>query len=413
MSHALRCFMPALALPAFLALPALPALAAPAPQPETALAVETLIGDAGALDADGRVLVDLRFLNGTATPQPVILPDRIEARLEPGGGTVWIERAATSPARLEVAPGSFARAQYRLPSSPLAAPEGLKLSIPAWSRQQVVVRAVPTAPRVAAVDTPMDAAELAVAAPPPSDLTAGNAFVANLSAYEPIYAVYGPGTDSEARIQFSFKYQLFGSRRTEGLPRSWRDGLHFAYTQRMLWDLGAQSSPFRNIDYQPELIYITPSASFASGITLSGQAGIRHESNGRDGDASRSINSVYVAPMAAIPLGGRLRLTVAPRLQFYVGDRSDNPDIARYRGNTGLFLELGEDEGWRLSTTTRFNFSRGKGALNADVSYPLARLLGGGPDFYLFGQSFVGYGENLLDYDKRMTRFRIGLALVR
>src|SRR3546814_3432727 len=70
--------------------------------------------------------------------------------------------------------------------------------------------------------------------------------------------VYGPDTNSEARIQFSFKYQLFASRRAEGLPRSWRDGLHFGYTQRMFWDLGAYSSPFRNIDFQPELFYLTP-----------------------------------------------------------------------------------------------------------------------------------------------------------
>ena len=76
-------------------------------------------------------------------------------------------------------------------------------------------------------------------------------------------------------------------------------------------------------------------------------------------------------------------------------------------------MEIGEDEGLRLSTSTRFNFSSGKGALSADLSYPLPRLLGGGPDLYLFGQSFVGYGENLLDYDRRMTRFRIGVALVR
>ncbi|MEC7931559.1 MAG: phospholipase A, partial [Pseudomonadota bacterium] len=41
------------------------------------------------------------------------------------------------------------------------------------------------------------------------------------------------------------------------------------------------------------------------------------------------------------------------------------------------------------------------------------RLLGGGPDFYLFGQTFTGYGENLLDYNRRMKRLRIGLALVR
>jgi len=39
--------------------------------------------------------------------------------------------------------------------------------------------------------------------------------------------------------------------------------------------------------------------------------------------------------------------------------------------------------------------------------------LGGGPDFYLFGQSFIGYGENLLDYDRHTTRFRLGVALVR
>ena len=40
-------------------------------------------------------------------------------------------------------------------------------------------------------------------------------------------------------------------------------------------------------------------------------------------------------------------------------------------------------------------------------------ILGDGPDFYLFGQSFHGYGENLLDYNKRATRLRIGVALVR
>jgi outer membrane phospholipase A len=181
----------------------------------------------------------------------------------------------------------------------------------------------------------------------------------------------------------------------------------------MFWDLGAQSSPFRNVDYQPELFYVTPSATLSSGISLSAQGGIRHESNGRDGAASRSINSLYIAPMAAIPLGGDYRLSIAPRLSFYVGSMSDNPDIRRYRGNTGLFLEVGKDDGLRLSTSTRFEFRSGKGALSADLSYPLPRLLGGGPDFYLFGQSFIGYGENLLDYNRRVTRFRIGVALVR
>src|SRR3546814_6069282 len=39
----------------------------------------------------------------------------------------------------------------------------------------------------------------------------GNAFLGNLSSYAPIYAVYGPGTSSDGRVQISFKYQLFGN----------------------------------------------------------------------------------------------------------------------------------------------------------------------------------------------------------
>lgn len=44
---------------------------------------------------------------------------------------------------------------------------------------------------------------------------------------------------------------------------------------------------------------------------------------------------------------------------------------------------------------------------------PPPRRLGGRPDVYLFAQSFVGYGENLLDYDRHLKRLRIGVALVR
>ncbi|MCF8710399.1 phospholipase A, partial [Rhizorhapis sp. SPR117] len=303
--------------------------------------VEILIGDAGQIDQDGAILVDLRLLNGDRDPQTLSLPDRIEARIGASGSvrTVWLERAANIPASLTVPPGGFMRARYRLPAPSDLARDGMTLSIPAWSSQKITLALRPATQEARAMSTSQPPPEpKRETAPSPADRSAGNAFLANLSAYEPIYAVYGPGTNSEARIQFSFKYQLFGSRRAEGLPRSWRDGLHFAYTQRMFWDLGGDSSPFRNVDYQPELFYLTPSATLSNGISVSAQGGIRHESNGRDGAASRSINSLYVAPMAAIPLGGGYRLSVAPRLALFVGDKSDNPDIRRYRGITGLFV---------------------------------------------------------------------------
>lgn len=380
--------------------------------------VEILISDAGQRDGEGKILVELRFLNSGTEPQTVFLPDRIEARVTSDGAprTIWLERTADLPDNVTVPPDSFRRATYRFQNAADTSVDGASIAIPAWSARQVTIAMRAASPAqialAAAAPQPVVTSPPGIA-PPPSDRSPGNPFLTNLSAYEPIYAVYGPGTNSDARIQISFKYQLFGTRRAEGLPRSWRDGLHFAYTQRMFWDLGANSSPFRNIDYQPELFYLTPSATMANGISVSAQGGIRHESNGRDGTASRSVNSLYVAPMAAIALGDGYRLSVAPRFSLFVGSRSDNPDIRRYRGNTGLFVEVGADDGLRLSTSTRFNFGTGKGALSADLSYPLPRLLGGGPDLFLFGQSFVGYGENLLDYDRRTTRFRIGVALVR
>lgn len=380
--------------------------------------VEILISEAGMRGEGDGVLVDLRVLNNGAAPAIVALPERVQARLrhQESEDSVWLSRSGDTPAEISVPPGGFARARYRM-SRPVEPGEaGALISIPAWGPRQVAIASRPTEPSLASAPSmpaPSPSTGQAQDIAPPSDRSAGNAFLANLSVYEPIYAVYGPGTNSEARIQISFKYRLFGTRRDKGLPGSWRDGLHFAFTQRMFWDLGARSSPFRNVDYQPQLFYLTPSAVLANGIALGAQGGIRHESNGRDGDASRSINSIYVAPMAAIPLAGGYRLTVAPRLSLYVGDRSDNPDIRRYRGNTALFMEVGEDDGLRLSASTRLNLESGKGAVSADLSYPLTRMLGGAPDFYLFGQSFVGYGENLLDYDRRTTRFRIGLALVR
>ena len=389
------------------------------PAAAQAAPVAVLVRDAGEQDAEGALLVDLRLLNEGDEPQSFALPDRIEARVERSGDirTVWLERARDVADHVIIAPRGFERARYRLAARDGQSLDLARLSIPAWNVSQIAMIPRPEAPASHLAEAHMPAPVPPVRAPaptpPPSDRRAGNAFLANLSGYEPIYAVYGPDTNSEARIQLSFKYQLFGSRRAEGLPQSWRDGLHFAYTQRMFWDLGADSSPFRNIDFQPEIFYLTPSTTLASGVSLSAQGGIRHESNGRDGEASRSINSIYLAPMAAIPLGGGYRLSIAPRLSLFVGDKSDNPDIRRYRGNTGLFMEVGEDNGLRLSTSTRFNIGSGKGALSADLSYPLRRILGGGPDFYLFGQSFIGYGENLLDYDRNTRRLRVGIALIR
>lgn len=383
--------------------------------------VETLIGAVRA-QPDGGAMVEVRLLNTGLAKLRAEAADSVDALLNrPGafgpGRTVILHRDAATPPTLAIAPGRFATARYRL--DPADVEDGALLSIPRWGDRSVrLALAPPSAPQAGtaslaqAQDAVAPAADAAPPTPSAADRTIGNAFVENLSAYQPIYAVYGPGTNSEARLQISFKYQLFGSKAREDRP-ALGDGFYFGYTQRMFWDLGANSSPFRNIDFQPEIFYVTPPRALSERVTLSAQVGARHESNGRAGLSSRSLNTVYVAPMGAFSLGEDSRLTVAPRAWFYAGDLSDNPDIRRYRGNTGLAIEIGQDDGLRLSTDGRINFGSGKGSFAADLSYPLRRLWSGGPDFYLFGQSFFGYGENLLDYNRRTTRVRIGVALVR
>ena len=384
--------------------------------------VEVVVSHVGNQLADGTMLVEIRVLNAGEHAQNVALPEQIAAQLLVGDDTqtIWLDRAAQTPASITVAAHGFASAQYHIKMPQIG--KTAILSVPAWSNQHLAIVNAAASPsrHIKAQDNTDDQVPARAVAvtetlppPPPTDHGIGNAFIGNISPYEPIYAVYGPGTNTDARIQLSFKYQLFGSHARRHGDSSLVDGLYFAYTQRMFWDLEAQSSPFRNIDYQPELFYLSPSKNISDTATLSGQIGIRHESNGKAGTDSRSVNGIYVAPMGAFSLGGHTRLVVAPRLWLYVGDRSDNPDIRRYRGNTGLVVQIGNDDGLRLTTSSRFNFSSGKGSLGADLSYPMNRILGGGPDFYLFAQSFVGYGENLLDYNKSTTRLRLGVALVR
>lgn len=373
-------------------------------------AVRTLIGDIGRPDANGVVPVELVLTNGGEVVAD--LPERIDGALEIAGvrTAVTLEQAPGQMGSRHIRPGGFGAVRYllRVPAA-TASPQTAMLVLPGIGERNIALDLAEPKTATATADTAAPvAAQLAQSFASPN-VDSGNGFLANLSAYEPIYAVYGPGTSSDARLQISFKYQLFGRA---GAGRSLLEGVHFGYTQRLFWDLGKKSSPFRNVDYMPELFYLVPARPVGDTITLGGRAGIRHESNGRDGLASRSLNTVYIQPVVTMPVGS-YRLSLGPRLWTYFGDLSDNPRIKRYRGNTGLTAEIGRDDGLRLTTTARLNFGSGKGSIDSELSYPLDSLTSSAPKLYVFGQAFAGYGENLLDYDRRQTRLRIGFGIVR
>jgi outer membrane phospholipase A len=364
----------------------------------------------------GRRIAELTLLNSGTSSARYGFPGTVEATVNVMGvATPVLLRRLDAPADDAVAARGFAQARYAFTLPPGSGEGAAMLSLAGGGGGYAFSVTSPVTPAetvTAAADLPSPSAAAFNPDPPAAKPDRGNAFLGNLSTYTPIYAVYGPGTDSDARIQIGFKYQLFGEAGDVGRGAPWANGIHFGYSQRIFWDLGKKSSPFRNVEYLPELFYLLPSGAIGRGVELGGQVGIRHESNGRDGLDSRSLNTIYVQPIATALLGD-YTVSVGPRVWAYVGSLEDNPRIKRYRGNTGLLAEIGKPDSWRLSTTTRVNFASGKGSFDAEASYPLNRLFDTSLNLYVFGQGFVGYGENLFDFDRRATRLRIGVGFVR
>ncbi|AHE54534.1 phospholipase A [Sphingomonas sanxanigenens] len=391
--------------------------------PQAALAAPRfVIGEAERPEGSDTATVEVLLLNDGAGEEQAMLPPRVQASI--GGTPVWLDRAPDAPDApdsVTIAPNGFARATYRF--TPPAGLTGAALvSIPEWSTQTVALAAPLPARPAGTAPEPVRSAALAARDGTPlaaADGTAQSAveerfnrFFGNISAYQPMYVAYGTAEDSELRVQLSFKYQVLGRTRKDPDFPAWSDGLYLGFTQKILWNLESDAD-FRDSNYMPELFFRTPAMALGSNGAAGLQLGVLHESNGRSGGFSRSLNSVYVAPTAMWNLGNGYSVTAAPRLTFLFGGKAGNPDIRAYRGVTGLDFQIGKDDGLKLATHGRYNISNGRGALETELSYPLSEIFGGGPEFYLFVQNFTGYGESLIDYDRRMTRLRFGIAITR
>jgi phospholipase A1 len=143
------------------------------------------------------------------------------------------------------------------------------------------------------------------------------------------------------------------------------------------------------------------------------QGGAQHESNGKGGIDSRSLNIAYFKPTLTLGKSGSLQLSLAPRVWTYLGDLSDNPDMKDYRGYADLRAVLGWSKGVQLSALGRLGDDASHGSLQLDLTYPMMKLLSGSFSVYLHAQYFTGYGESLLLYDRRETSFRVGFSLFR
>jgi phospholipase A1 len=234
-----------------------------------------------------------------------------------------------------------------------------------------------------------------------------------LSANEPTYFVVGSDSrnGADARFQLSFKYRLFDPESSLSKFSPLFSNLYFTYTQTSLWDLGDDSSPFRDTSYRPG-IYYGWAGSGKDWLPSDWRAGLEHESNGQSGADSRSINIAYLKPIWHMDLDHGKRLTFLPKIYHYI-DKSDNDDIQRYRGYADWTLRYGREDGLIVHGMYRQG-TAGYASGQLDLSYPLSTRIFARTGTFVHLQLFSGYGETLLDYDRdRDTQLRIGFSIAR
>ncbi|MBC7778462.1 MAG: phospholipase A, partial [Proteobacteria bacterium] len=250
---------------------------------------------------------------------------------------------------------------------------------------------------------------------PPARAPISDRFASALSANEPVYVGFGSREGRTARFQISFKYRFFNEAGDLAQDFPVLKNLYFGYTQNSLWDIESDSAPFRDSTYRPSLFYLDDRlwTSAARDVRLGLQTGFEHESNGRDGTSSRSLNTAFVRPIVNWGDTGGWHLTLAPKIYVYL-ERSENADIARYRGYADLFAAAGHPDGWQFAATLRRGTGNDFGSTLLETTYPLRSVSLGNLDGYFYLQYFNGYGESILDYNRRLpSQLRVGFSITR
>ena len=233
---------------------------------------------------------------------------------------------------------------------------------------------------------------------------------APLSENDPMYFIAGSRGPTTARFQISFKYRLFDASTGFGQEQPWLSGFYFGYTQNSLWDLSTDSKPFRDTSYMPSFFWKWERA--AEEATFNGaRLGVEHESNGSEGERSRSINILFVRPEWKWRTGAGGVFEFTPKVYAYL-EKSENTDIDDYRGYVDWRVRWDSGGNWIATSVLRFG-TAGKESVLLDLSRRTRDLKFGSVSTYLHAQLFAGYGESILDYNvKNRSQIRVGFSIV-
>lgn len=226
--------------------------------------------------------------------------------------------------------------------------------------------------------------------------------------YKDNYLVFGRMRNRDGTISFSgekldtkFALGLNFGPFADIDELSWLTPLRFGYSQRSWWNIAEDSAPFTEHNYNPELFweFTQPDRPLFGRFPFIDLAGIEHESNGQDGDRSRSWDRIYI--QKDIQLTPQFNMTV--KLWDILETGKENEDIRHYLGSGHVALEFQPNERTRVRVRLQQGNNVEKVSYQADIIYrrPMVNTA-----FFL--TYYDGYGEALINYNRKSRSLRAG-----
>lgn len=226
-----------------------------------------------------------------------------------------------------------------------------------------------------------------------------------------------PYDTSEMRIQLSVRTKIAQGLFNGGDPDH-LDSLWFAYSQQSYWQLfnNDLSRPFRATDHEPELTYIYPLDAPLPGGWRLRYVGVsaNHQSNGQSLPLSRSWNRVI--GRVGMEYGHRFAVNASLWQRMPEdGGSDDNPDIADLVGRAEINGIWDMDGTNSLTVALRHSLQANT---NGSIRLGWLRKVGTSGNseerssLRFHTELFSGYGDSLLDYNRKRTVLSIGLTLL-
>lgn len=241
---------------------------------------------------------------------------------------------------------------------------------------------------------------LLLASPAFAYVDEGKPPLVQFSPYKPNFFIFGK---DNAKVQFSFK-----ARPTQAIP------LYLAYTQLMLWNIFSRSAPMEDINYNPEVFYRWQLGDSEALSWLDFEF-FEHESNGVDGDASRSWNRGGLRYSSVIHLPNSPQY-IQWSVKAWVPYATENVKRWKYRGfmefNFTLENPFGDSIG-ENDITLRYYPGGASGFDPIHGGQELTLRVRPVKKNYLpliMLQLFHGYGEFMLKETEEVLGFRAGIG---